>query len=293
MEELDVQGICIVTGSNKGIGLSVIRALCSKLNNTVVYLTSRNEELGRKAVNILKEEGLEVAYHQLDITDEKSIDQLHDYIKNNHHGIDILINNAGIAYKNDSTAPFSEQADITVATNFFGTRSLCNKLFPLLNKGARVVNVSSNCGHLSKINGEEPAARELREKLASDSLSEQQLVELMDEFVDLAKRGEHFKNGWPNSAYKVSKVGVSALSRIQQRSIDKERGEDDIVINHVHPGYVATDMSSHKGYISVEEGAKPIVMAATLPPQSKIKGEYIWEDGSITSWIEEQVNLFY
>ena len=29
-------------------------------------------------------------------------------------------------------------------------------------KGSRVVNVSSSCGHLSKINGEEPLASELR-----------------------------------------------------------------------------------------------------------------------------------
>ena len=54
-----------------------------------------------------------------------------------------------------------------------------------------------------------------------------------------------------------------------------------------------TDMSSHKGPKSVEEGAKPIVFAATLPPDTDIKGEYIWEDSTVTSWVEEKVNLFY
>lgn len=47
----------------------------------------------------------------------------------------------------------------------------------------------------------------------------------------------------------VSKVGVSALTRIQQRAFDADPRED-LVVNCAHPGYVDTDMTSHKvGYI--------------------------------------------
>ena len=56
---------------------------------------------------------------------------------------------------------------------------------------------------------------------------------------------------------------------------------------------VDTDMTSHKGHRTVEEGVKSIVFAATLPPNTNIKGEYIWEDSTVTSWVEENVNLFY
>jgi hypothetical protein len=38
------------------------------------------------------------------------------------------------------------------------------------------------------------------------------------------------------SLYQVSKVGVSALSIIQQRTLDAERPREDIAVNHVHPG---------------------------------------------------------
>ena len=69
-----------------------------------------------------------------------------------------------------------------------------------------------------------------------------------------AENGTHIQEGWPNSAYVVSKVGVSALSRIQQRELAKEGCMPDIVINHVHPGYVDTDMSSHKGPLTIEQG---------------------------------------
>eukprot|EP00092_Neocalanus_flemingeri_P062861 GFUD01075928.1.p1 GENE.GFUD01075928.1~~GFUD01075928.1.p1 ORF type:complete len:296 (+),score=89.31 GFUD01075928.1:63-950(+) len=285
--------VCIVTGANKGIGLAVTRALCSLPGDRLVYLTSRDRVRGEGALKSLQEEGLQPRYHQLDITDDNSVKGLHDYMKDSHGGIDVLVNNAGIAYTNDSKAPFAEQATVTVETNFGGTRRVCRQLFPLLRRGARVVNVTSNCGHLSKIGGEEPAAGVLRHRLASKELTERELVEMMQDFVQLAKEGEHVKNGWPNSAYKVSKVGVSALTIIQQMELDRERAGEDLVINHAHPGYVDTDMTSHKGQRTVEEGAKSLVFAATLPSNTDIKGEYIWENSSVTSWVEEKVNLFY
>ena len=79
----------------------------------------------------------------------------------------------------------------------------------------------------------------------------------MKEFVDLANSGTHGERGWPNSTYCASKIGVSALTRIQQRSLDLERPGEDIAINHVHPGYVQTGMTSGKGnkYILIKRTA--------------------------------------
>lgn len=43
--------------------------------------------------------GLKPLYHQLDITDKTSITKFRDYIASNEGGIDLLVNNAAIAYK--------------------------------------------------------------------------------------------------------------------------------------------------------------------------------------------------
>jgi carbonyl reductase 1 len=51
----------------------------------------------------------------------------------------------------------------------------------------------------------------------------------------------------------VSKVAVSALSFIQQRAFNADSRED-LVVNAVHPGYVDTDMTSHKGPLTIEQG---------------------------------------
>lgn len=69
----------------------------------------------------------------------------------------------------------------------------------------------------------------------------------------------------------VSKVGVSALSIVQQRLFDKESPNRNIAINHVHPGYVDTDMSSHKGPLTIEQGAKSSLYCAL---DADFKGEY-------------------
>ena len=81
-----------VTGSNKGIGFSIVRALCKELENEIVYLTSRDEGRGKTAIEELKKEGLNPCYHQLDINDQESIKKLRDDLVKDHGGLDILVN---------------------------------------------------------------------------------------------------------------------------------------------------------------------------------------------------------
>ena len=65
--------------------------------------SARNEELGLQAVRQLRETnkdaGEKIQFHQLDITNVESIHRLAEHIKKNHDGLDILINNAAMAFK--------------------------------------------------------------------------------------------------------------------------------------------------------------------------------------------------
>ena len=115
------QKIAVVTGANKGIGYAIVKGLAPKFNG-LVYLTgkkkdvdfgitlifsfmmaltkARNEELGNKALSELNKLGLtNIRYHQLDIDNQQSIDNFAKYIKDKYQGLDVLINNAAIAYK--------------------------------------------------------------------------------------------------------------------------------------------------------------------------------------------------
>lgn len=97
------------------------------------------------------------------------------------------------------------------------------------------------------------------------------------------KKNTHSQNGWSNSAYAVSKVGVSALAVIHQAKFNNDPRED-IAVNAVHPGYVDTDMTSHKGPLTPDQGAVAPIYCALLPNDTEIKGKYIWYDKTLSDW---------
>lgn len=270
--------LAIVTGGNKGIGYAIVKALCERFDGDV-YLTARDVGRGETAVGQLNELGLKPKFHQLDVTDAGSVAAFAKFVADSYAGIDVLVNNAAIAFKNAATEPFGVQAEETIRVNYFALRAVCDALFPLLVPGARVVNLSSSAGRLSLIPGEE-----LRRTLSSPQLTVDELDALIRQFVEKAKSGDHEQFGWPSSAYCVSKVGVSALTFIQQRAFDVDP-RADIVVNSVHPGYVDTDMTSHKGPLTIEQGADAPVYLSLLPAgEQNVKGRYVWNDKTIKDW---------
>ena len=133
--------VFVVSGGNKGIGKSIVKLLLQDETKKIVYLTSRNEELGQKAVKDLEDSfGLKANYFPLDITDQKSIEKLRDYLVESYGGVDVLINNAGIAFRGDSP---HHGALNTVGCNFFGTLNVCKVLLPNIRDDGCIVHVSS------------------------------------------------------------------------------------------------------------------------------------------------------
>jgi NAD(P)-dependent dehydrogenase (short-subunit alcohol dehydrogenase family) len=53
------------------------------------------------------------------------------------------------------------------------------------------------------------------------------------------------------SSYIVSKIALSALTRIQSRQLATDQ-RADIAVNHVHPGFVATDINKHMGHLTTD-----------------------------------------
>lgn len=271
--------VAVVTGGNKGIGFAIVKALCEQFNG-IVYLTARDVTRGQNAVKQLEDQGLTPKFHQLDVTNENSISVFRDYLQKTYGGLDVLVNNAAIAFKMDATEPFSVQAEETVGVNYFALRKVCSLLYPLLKPHARIVHVSSSSGKLSLIPSES-----LRKQFSNSDLTEEELDNIMNKFVNAAK-DKNLGNDWPNSAYVVSKVGVSALARVHQKMFNSDTRED-LVVNAVHPGYVDTDMTSHKGTLTPDQGAEAPVFAALLPENTDIKGKYIWYDKSLVEWTKD------
>ena len=129
----------------------------------------------------------------------------------------------------------------------------------------------------------------LRAQLSHPNLTIQGLTDLINGYLQLVSRGKDpSKFGWPASPYAVCKLGVIALTFALHRSwtagCDAASRYGSLCVNTVHPGYVATELTAFKGNLTAEEGAVPIVYAATLPADTKIRGQYIWMDCSLTAW---------
>ena len=138
-----------------------MKSLCQNFDGDVI-LTSRDEVKGRKAVEELQKEDLNPKYHVLDICEEESVLELREFIENAYDGIDVLVNNAGVAFPDDINNLFDETSspDVisflddfkkTLATNYWANKRACDILFPILNPGARVVNITSSVGFLGTL----------------------------------------------------------------------------------------------------------------------------------------------
>lgn len=261
--------VFLVTGSNKGIGKSIVKLLLQHEEKKIVYLTSRNPDLGTKSAQELAAQGFDAKYHQLDITDRNSIQVLRDYLVKEHGGLDVLVNNAGIAYKSASTAPFSEQAKVTNRCNFFGTLDVCEILFPILRDNARVVNVSSMASERAFVR----LSEEWKKKFSNPELTMDTLRSHINEFIAAAREGKVEERGFPKTAYGMSKVGVTFMSILQQKSMDLQgRG---VIVNACCPGYVNTDMTSGHGHLTTDEGADTPTYLALLDNETSIKGCFV------------------
>ncbi len=92
----------LITGSSKGIGLALARALASA--GARVVLNARDAERLARARDSLVQEGFDVEVSVFDVTDAAAVEQAVADVEQRIGAIDILVNNAGMQHR----GPFAE-----------------------------------------------------------------------------------------------------------------------------------------------------------------------------------------
>jgi short-subunit dehydrogenase len=133
----------LITGASSGIGKALARELAAR--GARLILTARSEDKLSELAKSLPGETLVVA---ADIARDEDRQRLLDRTVEHFGGLDVLINNAGVA----SWAHFADSNEDILRTimevNFFGPADLIRRAIPILTDGQQpaVVNVSSMCG---------------------------------------------------------------------------------------------------------------------------------------------------
>lgn len=240
--------VALVTGANKGIGFEIGRQL-TQLGHTV-FVGARSKDKAENAAAELRQAGGDALALLIDVTEPASVAAAANVVAERFGHLDALVNNAGIS--GQPGADFSGQlpgsADVdhvrfVFETNVFGVISVTSAFLPLLRKSStpRIVNVSSNAGSLA---------------LMSDP-------ELFDQHPIAL-------------GYVPSKTALTAMTIQYARDL----AADNILVNAISPGFVATDLNGHRGARTPSQGAVSAVRMATIPADGPT-GTFTDDDGRV------------
>jgi NAD(P)-dependent dehydrogenase (short-subunit alcohol dehydrogenase family) len=249
MDEMNGK-ICIVTGSNSGIGKETALAL-TNMGATVV-MAVRNRERGEKARSeiIDKSGSRDVRLMICDVSSLESIRRFTHEFKESYPKLDVLVNNAGAVFsKRQITVDGFER---TLAVNYLGPFLLTHELLPLLRNSApsRIINVGSGNARSGK--------------LAFDDLQYENDYNAM-------------------KAYANSKLALTMYTYELARVLEGS----GVTANVVQPGFVSTNLGSNTGslllslsyrmvrplQISAKEGAITVVYMASAPEMEGVTGK--------------------
>ena len=130
--------VIIVTGANGGIGQEILKSLLAA-NYQVIAVDLFDNKI----------KDLDVQFIKCDLTDIHDIESAFENVKKNHSSIYAIVNSIGIfkmqSIIEGSIDDFRKIFDI----NFFAVYMFNKVFFPLLNKGSRIINMSSEVAKFS------------------------------------------------------------------------------------------------------------------------------------------------
>jgi NAD(P)-dependent dehydrogenase (short-subunit alcohol dehydrogenase family) len=136
----------VITGAAGGIG----RAIAVSLARRACHLALADiDEIGMAGTaDLVRGYGVRVSRHRIDVADRVAVAEFPDIVAAEHSGVDVLINNAGVAVGDTFEQVSDEDFEWLFEINFWGVVRMTRAFLPLLraSEDARLVNLSSVYG---------------------------------------------------------------------------------------------------------------------------------------------------
>ncbi|KAM4614269.1 C-signal-like [Discoglossus pictus] len=258
MAEIVIRSV-LVTGSNRGIGLEMVKKFLSRAQPPEqIFATCRDPD-GPRAEELknLASKHPNLVMVQLDATDATSIKEavttVETHVKDS--GLNLLINNAGVMTRVDLETVDAEDMLNVYKTNVVGPLLVTQAFYPLLKKSAL-------------IHDQEPL-----------SCQKAAVVNVSSMLGSIDQMSVTFNPAKQVVSYRISKAALNMLTRCQAEGYKK----DGILCIAVQPGWVKTDMGTERAPLTTDESVTGImkVLNSLSEKQNCILLGY---DGSSVPW---------
>ena len=145
---MKAQKVALVTGSSSGIGFETAVHLAR--NGFYTYASMRNLEKSKSITEVANREKLRLKVIQLDVNDDKSVEEAIDRVVKENQKIDVLVNNAGYGLLGALEDLSIEEIKAQFETNFFGVIRVTQQVISVMRqqKSGTIVNISSVGGRM-------------------------------------------------------------------------------------------------------------------------------------------------
>ncbi len=138
--------VAVVTGAGSGIGKELILQLAD-LGYGIAAADINKEQLVVAAAEVSKSSNAPVKIYELNVADEKAVNQFASQVETDFGRVDVVINNAGITRMGEFRHTSSEAFKAVIDVNFWGVIYGSRAFLPALERtNGSLVNISSVFG---------------------------------------------------------------------------------------------------------------------------------------------------
>lgn len=146
-ERMRLEGrTAVITGAAGGIGRAIAVSLARR--GCHLALADIDETGMAGTADLVQGNGIRVSRHRIDVANRAAVASFPEIVAAEHNGVDVLVNNAGVAVGGTFDQVTDEDFEWLFEINFWGVVRMTRAFLPLLRASddARVVNLSSIYG---------------------------------------------------------------------------------------------------------------------------------------------------